>query len=456
MGVAVGVEYRELEIDSTNDVIRTTGGAASEVPDTELDTAGETNLLEFFVEAEVPVLDTLDVNLSGRYTDEKNFGEEFTYSAKVKYEPLDWLGFRATYGTTFRAPNLREQFLAGAAGTIGGGNDPCLVPTDANNGGVYDPSGDERSQALLNQCIADGADPFSLGLQATTGIPTSTGGGENLKPETSDSYTAGVVFRQTWSDKFDFDLAVTYYNIEIEDTVRESDAANLLAQCYSDDPQQFACDRVSRGPNGAVSLVDASFINVGLFETSGIDYVARFGMPLDQVADFFGPTELGVSFTASQVLDRTEDVDPTDPSIAPEELEGTISNPEWSWLLTTTLERGPFTALWRTRYIGEGQQTDSDPFDTTPSTTSSACGVLGYTGTGGCRDVDFVDDYFQNDVSLTYRADSWALTGGISNVFDAEPPLIDQGEGPSRLNIVTQSGYDLFGRRVFFNLSKSF
>ncbi|GGY47095.1 TonB-dependent receptor [Parvularcula lutaonensis] len=456
VGLAVGVEYRELEITSLSDVVRARGLAASEVPDTELDTIGQTDFFEIFAETEIPVLDTLDVNLSGRYTEEANFGDEVTYSVKAKWDPLDWLGLRATYGTTFRAPNLREQFLAGAAGTIGGGNDPCLVPADANNMQVYDPAGDDRSQALLNQCIADGADPFSLGLQATTAIPTSTGGGDDLRAETSDSYTAGFVFRQQWSDAFDFDLAVTYYNIEIEDTVRESDPANLLAQCYSDLPQQFACDRITRGPAGTVSLVDASFINVGLFETSGIDYVARFNMPLDQFSDMFAETEFGLTFSASQVLERTEDVDPTDPDILPLELEGTISNPEWSWLMNATLERGPFTALWRTRYIGEGQQLGTEDFDTSPDPLRTACGVLGYSGTGGCRDVDFVDDYFQNDVSLTYRAETWGITAGISNVFDEEPPLIDQGEGPSRMNIVTQSGYDLIGRRAFFNISKRF
>lgn len=455
VGVAVGVEYRELEITSLSDVVRANGLAASEVPDTERDTIGSTDFFEVFAETELPLHETFDLNLSARFTEEANFGNEVTYSVKGKWDPLDWLGFRATYGTTFRAPNLREQFLAGSAGTIGGGNDPCLVPLDANNAGVYDPAGDDRSQALLNQCIADGADPFSLGLQATTGIPTSTGGGDDLNAETSDSYTAGLVFRQAWSDAYDFDLAITYYNIEIEDTVRESDAANLLAQCYSDNPQQFACDRITRAPNGAVALVDAAFINVGLFETSGIDYVARFNMPLDQFSDMFADTEFGLTFSASQVLDRTEDVDPTDPNIVPLELEGTISNPEWSWLATATLEQGPWTGLWRTRYIGEGQQLASEDF-VTPSATSSACGVLGYTGTGGCRDVDFVDDYMQSDISLTYRGETWALTGGVSNLFDQNPPLIDQGEGPSRMNIVTQSGYDLIGRRMFLNVSKSF
>jgi hypothetical protein len=38
------------------------------------------------------------------------------------------------------------------------------------------------------------------------------------------------------------------------------------------------------------------------------------------------------------------------------------------------------------------------------------------------------------------------------------PPLVNQDtdEAPSRMNFVVQSTYDLFGRRAFLNLSKSF
>jgi hypothetical protein len=45
---------------------------------------------------------------------------------------------------------------------------------------------------------------------------------------------------------------------------------------------------------------------------------------------------------------------------------------------------------------------------------------------------------------------------GIKNLADEHPPLIKQGSGPSRFNYVVQSTYDLYGRRAFLNLQKSF
>lgn len=464
VGAAIGVEYRELEIRSLNDIVRTNGLAASEVPDIERDTIGRTNLTEVFAEVELPIHDTLTANVSGRYTDEKNFGDEFTYSGKLQFKPLDWISLRATYGTTFRAPNLREQFLVGQAGTIDGTLDPCLVPLDARApnpsgpGVIYVPGADQRPQALLDQCLADGADPTTLGLQATTGIPTSTGGSEELKAETSESWTVGASFSQPWTDKFDFDLAVTYWDITIEDTVDESSASGLLSDCYGLDPQQFACDRITRNPGGTVAVVDASFINIGLLETNGIDYVARFGMELGELHSVFDGYDLGLSFTATQTLENIEDQDPNDPDIRPQERAGEIAFPKMSWLATATVERGDFSALWRTRFIGEGEQNPPTEGIATAdlSVIGNACGILGYDDFGGCRDVDFVDNYVTHDASLTYNRDTWSVTGGVSNIFAEDPPLIDQGTGPARMNIVVQSGYDLIGRRAFLNFRKEF
>ena len=162
--MAIGVEYRVNSIDSNNDFLRSNALSASEATDIEGDTVGETWIGDFYAELEMPLFDTLLVNLSGRYTEEKNFGEETTWSAKVQWRPVDQFSIRATAGTTFRAPNLREQFLAGQAGVLDDNFDPCVVPNTAVENGMYDPNLDTRSARVLANCIADGADPTMLGL----------------------------------------------------------------------------------------------------------------------------------------------------------------------------------------------------------------------------------------------------------------------------------------------------
>lgn len=456
VGLVIGGEFRDQRIATVNDFIRTTGQAASEIPDTEPNTNGRTSLAEFFLETEIPVTDTFTFNAAGRYTEEENFGSQVTYSLRADWQATDFLRLRSTYGTSFRAPNLREQFLAGGTATIGGGADPCLVPTAANNGGVYDPTQDQRSQLLLDNCVAAGVDPTQLGLLATTGITVRTGGNTGIEAETSESLTAGFVFSQTFGRDIEFDLAVTYFDIDVENTVEEASAAGLIADCYTNLPNLAdpACARVVRqGGNPAtntIARVDAGFINIGRITSTGIDYNARLTMPFTLIDD---QTDLTLNFNAGQYLEQLEQQDPTSPI---DDNVGEIANPEFLAQFSAIVDRGPWSARWRTRYQSDGQQDNSDAFAAvTPNPGgTTACAIAGVTGE--CRDVDFVDDYFVHDASISFEADMWNFSAGVNNIFNEAPPLIDQGEGPARMNIVVQSGYDLYGRRFFLGATRRF
>jgi iron complex outermembrane recepter protein len=457
VGLVLGAEFREQRIRSLTDVVRSQGLASSEVPDVEGDTIGRTSLWEVFAETEFPITQQFTLNLSGRYTSEENFGSEFTYSAKAAFAPTDALRFRATYGTTFRAPNLREQFLAGAAGTIAGGLDPCRVPDtarDANNN--YDPNADTRPQAVLDNCVAAGADPTALGLLATTGIPTTTGGNPDAQAETSDSWTLGFVFLQPWSDRYDFALSLTYFDIEIENTLRESNPASILAQCYNGPVplQDATCDRITRNlgdpTTATISNVDAAFINIGKLTSKGFDINASFSMPVNVLGR---GSDLTLSTTVTRQQEQKEQVDDDSPS---RDFAGTIALPKWRGNVTASLGTGNWSTLWRARYIGGGRSLDGEDFGPF-SAVASACGVLGVNPAEvQCRRVDFTPSYIQHDLSVSYNRDVWSATLGVVNVLDRSPPLIDQGRGPARMNIVVQSGHDLIGRRAFLNLTRRF
>ena len=456
VGLVLGAEFREERINTVNDVARVTGLGASEVPDVEGNTIGRTSIYEVFAETELPLHERLNLNLAARHSETELSGGQTTYSVRGDFEATDYLRIRGTFGTTFRAPDLRALFLAGTVGTIGGGNDPCLVPTVANNGGVYDPTQDTRAQVVLDNCVADGVDPTALGLLATTGIPTNSGGNPNLAPETSESYTAGFVFRQPWTDQFDLDLSVTYFNIDVEDRILPTSATDILSRCYNDEPNLGSpfCEFISRNSGNpaqaTINRVDVPFINVGQVTSEGLDFNARFGMDIDRLLD---GGRFSYNLSATTYLEQLEVISEDDPG---DDNVGEIGNPEWQAVGTALIEWGNWNARFRTRFIGETQQDDTDDF-TDPadqSTTRSACGILG-AGVA-CRDVDFTDDYWTHDLSFGYVANDWSVTLGVRNLFDEQVPLIDQGEGPARLNIVTQSGYDLVGRRAFVNVAKRF
>jgi outer membrane receptor protein involved in Fe transport len=125
---------------------------------------------------------------------------------------------------------------------------------------------------------------------------------------------------------------------------------------------------------------------------------------------------------------------------------GEIGTPELKFTSTLSLIRGDWEVLMQNRFIGDGQQDDSDPF--APNDAIVGSPVI--------RDVDFVDSVWYTDLSLTYFRDAWSVSVGINNLLDEPPPLIHNFEGPNRNNAVTSSGYDFFGRSIFMTARVSF
>lgn len=452
--MAFGVEYRENSIDSANDIVRALGLSASEATDIEGDTVGSTWIADAYAEIELPMHDMFVLNLSGRYTEEKNFGNETTWSAKAQFAPLDWFRIRATAGTTFRAPNLREQFLAGQAGVEAGNADPCVVPPAAVVGGVYDAASDPRSTRVLNNCILDGTDPTALGLQANVLIPTNTGGSDDITAETSDSVTLGFVLSQPWSDGFDLDFGITYFDIEVNDTVEELDPVTIMNRCYNDEDnlQSPFCNRITRAgvnpANNTIGRVDASFVNLGLVTSTGYDINVRY---VDDFNVFNKFWDINATLTATNYDEQLEQIDDQAPI---NDLVGEAGSPEWSWIARVDLNTGNWGLTYRARYIDSFALDEEDVVQSTNRSRRDPCRTLG--GPADCFDKHFGPSKVYHDLSGTYQADDWAVSFGIKNLFDEAPPLITQGSGPSRFNYVVQSTYDLYGRRAFVNLQKSF
>ncbi len=133
LALVVGAEYRKDSIDTTPNAAAVNGLFFGFYRD--LGTNGSKYLIEGFAEVDIPVFDNenigrFDMNLSGRVTEEEFYGTAGTYSAKASWSPVPQVLFKTTYGTSFRAPNLRENFLGGITGftTI---SDPCAVPDAA-------------------------------------------------------------------------------------------------------------------------------------------------------------------------------------------------------------------------------------------------------------------------------------------------------------------------------------
>jgi iron complex outermembrane recepter protein len=457
IAAAFGAEFRTDEITSQNDITGVRGLNAAENPLQEGETIGERDIFEIFGEINVPILDTLNLDAAVRYTDEENFGEETTWRARLAWSPVDYLTLSGSAGTSYRAPNLREQFLADQGGGISGSADPCINANIA----LLDQTS-TTTQQLIQRCIDSGVvfmdadndgnlDSTPLGTQGVTTIPISTGGNNTLLAETSDSYTATIQFSQPWSNNFDLDIALSYWSIEIENTVEEPDANFIIEQCFSNNQlpdfnNNAFCNLLGRPTAGSdagriLNFVDVSFINIGEDTAKGLDLNTRLLMPLERLG-----MDLAWSTATTQQLER--EVQPFGPETRMD-LQGTIGVPEFKFTSTLSLRRDAWEVLMQNRFIGDGQQLDTE---------EPAVNLIFAQGLNGVasRDIDFIDSVWYTDLSLTYMSDMWSATLGINNVFEEDPPLIDVTEGPNRNNAVSSTGYDFFGRTYFATVAVGF
>lgn len=471
VGLALGFERRQDFIESRPDDTAEDGGLIGFFSDR--GASGKRDLLEFFGEIEIPLLrdlpmaDELILNTSGRYTDEANFGTAWTWSSKLFWKPVDWLTGRATRGTSFRAPNLREQFFKGSTGFISGFTDPCVVPnaaqtTDPDTGEVVrDPSLDNRTQQTFDNCQLVGVDPFTLGLGGVSSIEQLTGGTTELEEETSRSWTGGVVidvpfdkFGGAVTDALSLQLSATYFDIEITDSVEEPSAGFIFNDCFVTNPNLNSgfCERIDRNPDtGIVRQVDASFINVGTITARGYDMnllAAYDGL------EFGGDVlRLQYDLTATRATENIFEVlTTTDDDL------GEIAVPEWRAQGTLIGDWRNWRLLWRTRYIGEQDQDGNEEFvqgDTCQGFIEF--GVRDETDVL-CKNIDSVGSYFVHNASLTWRDDLWSVSAGVNNVFDNDPPKVDSAVATtsSAGNFPLGVGYDLFGRTYQFSIQRRF
>ena len=458
VGFAGGLEYREDKISSAADFLGARGGVAAENPLTEGETFGSRDFFEAYMEFNVPLIvgkpgiENLAFEIAARYTDESSFGSETTGRLRAVYQPNDWVSLSASYGTSYRAPNLREQFLADQFSGVGGDSDPCAIPDAANVGGVYVAEEDTRSQTVMDNCVQSGADPTVLGLVASTTIPVTVGGNpEELVPETSDSITATLRITPQISDNWNLDLAISYFDITIKDTVRSIAATTIMTRCYEDAPNLTSpfCTRLERAGTSAdpafnfISAVDASFVNVGEETAKGFDINTRL------MGDI-GTFQTNWSNALTIQTERTEQIFPEDEV---EDLLEDFGVPKYRWNSRVTVGRDNWEFAWLLRYLSGTHTSDVATIDAECDSFTDKTSIAGTTPTAS---VCTADKAWYNDLSLTYFADTWVITGGVKNVFDEEPPIVDMGAGSNRLGRVTSSGYDQFGRSFFLTGTKSF
>ncbi|MGI9237649.1 MAG: TonB-dependent receptor domain-containing protein [Woeseiaceae bacterium] len=465
-GVALGfgLEYRIDDIGSIPDAVAREGlffgffsdGGATGQKDTE----------EAFAEIELPLLagvpgaEELTINLSTRYTDDEYYGSDWTESYKLGWRPVDSLLIRGTWGTSFRAPNLRELFLQAQSG-FGSVFDPCYNDDDSwditNN--VYVPSGDDREPEVLANCLANGVDPTLAYSNGFTSFSTevASGGALDLNAETSESWSAGFAWDQPFTNAFGMSLGATYYEIEVNQTIIEPGRQFIVNDCYNSlTGNSVFCSRIQRNfsdpSNPRISLLDAGFINREAEKARGVDINLAFD---DTWTVFERPVDVTWDVTANRQLERSTLFLDDDGNEDVDTFQGEWGFPDWSLRSGLRLDYDDWRLTWETRYLASVHQ-DPDGVDDFSDATIASDTCFGPPNDVLCRDYGDTDNYFLHHLSLYYYGDRWTFGGGIRNLLDEEPPVVDGTEVQAINNTPIGYGYDINGRTFFVNVGIDF
>jgi len=398
--LATGLEHREL---------RSTGVSNVQTPPPLI--TRRQKIDSAYAEATVPLvspaqkltaLHALDVQVAVRHERFDMKPSKFDSTVPtfgLRWQPVEQLIVRTSYGRGFRAPNysqIAQPVLATATTPV---NDP-------RRGGQL------------------------------TDILTLSGGNPDLRPETSRNLNAGIV----WLPHFapGLRLSADWYKIE-----KKNNLTSLSAQAILDEESTFP-DRVIRDTPalgdpfgvGEVLQVNTTMMNMLIMETAGIDLAARYRF---QVGDF-GDLDLGLNATLTDYYRE----------------QTAFNTPLVDWVgIPSRNSSGPIDSrinaslLWQRRQWSAGWAANYyDSYQINPSSTTA---VLSQGRSGK------VSSQTYHDAFVRYRfarrtgilADT-EFSLGVKNLFNQAPPI----------DMSRRHYYSSFGdprmRRIYANVKKTF
>jgi outer membrane receptor protein involved in Fe transport len=352
---------------------------------------------------DVPLINELRLELAGRFSDYSTIGSVFTYAVNGFWSPIEDLRIRGTYSRAVRAPNISELF-APAQAAFFRPFDPC----DQTEIDRLQADGFANIANRIANCRADGipegfSDPLSARFAGTIS------GNTDLREETADTYTVGVVLQPRFIPGLAF--TADYYNIGIEDAISTIAAQDVVDNCYDSTafPNDF-CGSFTRNRDATsaqflgFNSLNLTTINFVRIETAGVDASLSYRTNI-------GDHRLGLSATASWVDKIDFFFDPTDSTRIDPEL-GEIQRPEWSGRATATYGIGDFNLNYTVTYLGSmglrGVEIE---------TLAAQFGPAGLTGETWTHNIGANHSF--PDLGLE-------VFGGINNLSDVKPFITER------------------------------
>ena len=306
-----------------------------------------------YLDLETEITDKLSGAMAMRYENFEEYGTTLDWKFSARYDFTDTFALRATANTGFRAPT------PGQVHTLN-------VTTTADSSGNLIPSGTYPIDNPVAQVL----------------------GATDLENETSNSYTAGIV----WTPVDKLSITVDYYDISIEDrmalssnTINQQDVDELKAQGYPD-AELLLDSNANYFTNG----FDTQVTGVDLAITTWHDIGA--GTLTTDMRHNHNKQE--ISNVKTNAIDESRVYD----------LENQV--PEDNSVLSFTYDVYDLSTLLRFNYYGNWQ--------TTP-------GLFG-DGTDSKANTYHYNDAVLVDLEISYTLlDHYTVTVGGQNIFDEYP-----------------------------------
>lgn len=355
-----------------------------------------------YFEINAPILNSLEIDGSGRYDHYQEGYNRFSPKIGVKFMPIQQLALRGTFSKGFRAPSFAET-----SGTVIGftsSKAPCAI--QVQHGATASDTGCTGGSAY-NQS-------YSIGF--------NTVGNPNIKPELSQSFTLGAVIQPTpW-----LSFTADYYNIKKTDVITGGPLSNqALAAFYGNGtmPAGYSVtpDVIDPAfPNAPLRalFVNAPFANAAALKTSGIDMSAQVQLhPRDDVR-FTSRAEatyiLHYLFKPSADQPYTDFVGTQSPYVT----SSGAGTPQWRGNWQNSIDYGPYSLTATTYYVSGYKAVGFDQFGTMDCNGGSTYG--GSDPNFNCHVRRFIDVDLTGSVRVN---DKFTFYMNVINLTDEKAPL---------------------------------
>jgi outer membrane receptor protein involved in Fe transport len=479
VGFSGGLEYRSESLETQYDALIQNaelagfGGSLKNTAGSQIDT-------DVYVEFRAPLIqdkdffEDLTAEAGYRYADYSHGGGNSTFKFGLDWQMDPSIRLRGSFERAVRAPNVQELFEPATPGLFAG-SDPCAGAHPSDTAAQCANTFQHTLPGITGDQLANGGyvlDGQTLGplygaAAGSGGISSCpaaqcgdyAGGNPLLKPESADTFSVGAVFTPQFFKGFNF--TVDYWNVDITNAIVNIPAEVLVTNCATL-ANTFDCAQINRFGAGGYTIfggeglgsVTQPLINASALKTDGIDINSNYHVDLDDW-HMTGYGSLSFSFTGTYVFHLT--------TVLPDHtqyeciglygLTCQVPSPHWrhsfrlSW---NTPWNVVLSANWR--FI-EGTGLD---FNTSQPDLQD----------GAFKDPFPTDAHIPNysylDLSFTWRLKKHlAFRGGINNVLDYTPPLLDTNSfgisaPPFGNGNTYPQVYDPLGRTFFFGVTADF